>query len=380
MTCRRCVTDETIDPDLKLDTCGICNWCNWQAMMEIFHPKSEKQLAGQLKQIKGEGDGEYDCVIGVSGGQDSTWLLHRAKEAGLTPLAVHYDNTFNSIVAVENLMETLKKLEVDLDTYVADDRDVENIAGACMRAGIPDLDMMTDIALTTCMYKAAEKAGTKWILDAHDFRSEGTTPFGVFYFDQRYLDNVVLRHGIYTHDKYWNGWRNDFGLPLEDQLNKWWPGGYKRLRPLYYDPTPRAERRKTLEDLYNWTPYAGKHMENRWTEFVDYYWLPERFGIDLRKVFWSAQVRSREITKEQAIVGLEKPALGEKERDDLVREICDRLRIGYGELYILKNSPRSNYRYFDNYLPEFKKRAEYIKTLAEAGNVPRTFYEKYCKG
>lgn len=370
MMCQRCVLDN--DSDDK-----ICPICGWQEKMEELYPRSNKILEYELRKMKG-GE-EYDCVVGVSGGQDSTWLLHLVKSMGLNPLACHYDNTFNGVISVENLMQTLEKLEVDLETYVANVEDVEEIARAFMRAGTPDLDAQTDIALTTCMYKAAEKAGTKWILDAHDFRSEGSTDFKFFYFDQAYIDDVMKKHAPKYYSKYEFGWRAQFGLTIKEQLSKWWPGEYKRIRPLYWDATPRKQRREILEETYGWKPYGGKHRENRWTEFVDYFWLPTRFGIDLRKVFWSAQIRSGEITKSQVLEELKKPALTPKEATELVIEICDRLGMTTVEMEQMLVAPKKSYKDFDNYLPEFRKLAPEIKKLADDGKVVQTFYEKYCR-
>ena len=197
-TCNRCIYNESI-PKISFDEKGICNYCNQYDQMEQEYPTGEhgKQiLEAHIKEIKEAGKGKkYDVVIGVSGGCDSSFMLHLAHRYGLRVLAAHFDNTYNSRIAVENIQIVLNKLGFDLFTYVVDNEEYQKIYKSFFKASVPEIDTPTDISLATVHYLAAAKHGVKYIWEGHSFRTEGISPPGWFYMDAQYVKTIHKKFG-----------------------------------------------------------------------------------------------------------------------------------------------------------------------------------------
>ncbi|MDO9537845.1 MAG: N-acetyl sugar amidotransferase [Thermoplasmata archaeon] len=293
--CTRCIYDDAT-PGISFDENGVCNYCKIHDEMEAQYPTGEagwKKLEEMAAQIKKAGKGKkYDCIIGVSGGCDSSYLLHLSKKLGLRPLAVHFDNTWNSKIAVENIEIVLKKLDIDLWTYVMDNEEFNDLAYSMLKASIPEIDALTDIALTTTAYMAADKYKIKYILNGHSFRTEGITPSNWFYFDGKYIDSIHKQFGRRKVDKFPNL-----------TLGKWIPWlikDIKRLGPLYYIDYKKEDVKKFLIKEYGWKWYGGHHLENRYCAY-NHYLLNTKFKRDLRYVEYSALIRCGQMTREQGI-------------------------------------------------------------------------------
>ena len=229
--CKICIYDETI-PAISFDAEGVCNYCRQYEQMQEEYPtgaEGRKKLDEMVAEIKRSGKGKpYDVVIGVSGGCDSSYMLHLAKkEFGLRPLAVHFDNTWNSTIAVENIQVVLEKLDIDLYTHVVGNREICDLMKSFLKASVPELDTPTDLALAVTHYMAAEKYGIKYIWEGHSFRTEGISPIGWFYMDAKYVQSIQREFGnlpIKSLPMFWmKSW---FKWMLVD--------GIKKLRPLYY--------------------------------------------------------------------------------------------------------------------------------------------------
>ena len=198
--CSRCIYDERV-PNITFDDNGVCSYClmmdGLQEEYKTGMPEGIAAFNEVLEQIKKDGKGkQYDCVIGVSGGTDSSYMLHMAvKEWGLRPLAVHYDNTWNTAIATENIRKVLGKLNVDLYTHVVDNKESDDIFKAFFKAGVPELDGPTDIALAEVLYRGAKKYGVKYILEGHSYKSEGVSPLGIMYVDGKYISTIHKRFG-----------------------------------------------------------------------------------------------------------------------------------------------------------------------------------------
>ena len=189
--CAKGLWNETI-PNINFNSDGVSNFCDLQELMMSQYPRGEKGKADWKKivnTIKSKrGKSKYDCVVGVSGGVDSSFLLVILKSEGLNPLAVNLDNGFNSKIAVQNIFKVTKALDIDLETFVVDYEEMKDILRSYMKASLPWIDAPTDLAIKAVMYKVAIKEGIKYIIRGNDFRSEGKQPK-----EWTYIDNKQLR-------------------------------------------------------------------------------------------------------------------------------------------------------------------------------------------
>jgi len=232
-----------------------------------------REIADKIK-IAGRGK-KYDCIIGVSGGCDSSYMLVKAKELGLRPLAAHFDNTWNSAIATENIRRMLKPLEIDLFTIVVNNREYDDLYASFFRSGVTDLEIPTDIGLAATLYQAAEKYGIQYVLEGHSFRTEGIAPLGWTYMDGKYIQSVHAQFGTQPLKTYPNMLFFDF--------MKWTVfRRIRKIRPLYYIDYHKENAKKMLAEKYGWQWYGGHHLENRFTAFYHSFYLPRRNGSDTR--------------------------------------------------------------------------------------------------
>lgn len=368
--CNRCVFEEDT-AGISFDANGVCNYCHQHDEMEKEYPTGKQgadKLEALAKKIKEDGKGkEYDCVIGVSGGCDSSYLLYKLKELGLNPIAAHFDNTWDSRIAVENIDIMLKKLDIDLFTYVMDNEEFNDISLSFMKASVPEIDAPTDIALTTTLYMAAEKYGIKHIMNGHSFRTEGLGPIGWFYFDGKYIEDIHSKFGKLPMKQFPNLTMNRF--------IKYIFKGIERHRPLYYIDYNKNKTKQFLHDEFGWQWYGGHHMENRYTIFCHNYIMPKKFGIDLRRVEYSALVRSGQISREDALKELETPASCDEE---IVEEIKNRLNLTDTEFDEIISLPPKHHSDYNTYHSTFKLMRPLFWYFYKTNKVPKSFYLKYC--
>ncbi|MDP3463678.1 MAG: N-acetyl sugar amidotransferase [Bacteroidales bacterium] len=312
--CTKGIWDESI-PGIAFDESGMSNFCKLQEHMMAQYPRGDQGLKDWdniVFNIKKSGKGrKYDCIIGVSGGVDSSYLLHLAKEYGLRPLAVNLDNGFNSEIAVQNIFKVTSKLNIDLETYVIDYEEIKDLLRTYMFASLPWIDAPTDVAIKSVMYKIANQEGIKYILRGNDFRSEGKQPKEWTYTDAKQLS--------YLHKKF------GFGIELKTYPSlPFYKIAYfglikkiKDVRPYYFLEYQKQKAKALLVDLYDWKDYGGHHHENLFTKFAMAYWLPLKFGIDKRKINLSAQILSGAISREDAIEAVEMPFATQNELSQL---------------------------------------------------------------
>ncbi|WP_051350467.1 N-acetyl sugar amidotransferase [Dyadobacter alkalitolerans] len=322
--CSEGVWDETV-PGITFDKDGVSNFCRLQQQMMADYPQGEKGQTDWEKhvaEIKKAGENKrYDCVIGVSGGVDSSYLLHIAKEYGLRPLALNLDNGFNSEIAVQNIRKITSRLNIDLETYVIDYEEVKDLIKAYMRASVPWIDAPTDLAIKAVMYKVADAEGIKFILRGNDFRSEGKQPKEWTYSDARQLK--------YLHQKFGSGvkLRTYPMLTLSRMLYCGLVRQIKDIRPYYYLNYSKQTAKALLMEEYDWKDYGGHHHENLFTKFAMAFWLPAKFGIDKRKISLSAQVLNTVMTRAEALQLLNQPYSSEKELLELKDYILKKLEM-----------------------------------------------------
>jgi N-acetyl sugar amidotransferase len=370
--CTRCIYDERT-PSITFDENGVCNYCHMvDDLIEQYGTgtkKGEDEFKSIIENIKRSGRGkQYDCVLGVSGGTDSSYMVYLAKIWGLRPLAVHYDNTWNSAIATENIRKVLGKLKVDLFTLVVDNKEADDIFKAFMYAGVPELEASTDLALAQTLYRAASKYGIKYILEGHSFIAEGITPLGKNYFDGKYIAAI--------HKKFGKMKMKTFPNMTFISFMKWLlVKRIKKIRPLWYINYSKEAAREFLEKEYGWQYYGGHHLENRMTAFFHSYYSPVKHNIDYRNNSLSASVRSGKISREDALEEFAGPPFIEQE---LVSYFKKRLGFSDEEFERIMNEPPHSYREYPTYKKTFEMMRPVFAILAKANLVPRTFYMKYC--
>jgi hypothetical protein len=310
---------------------------------------------------------KYDVVVGVSGGCDSSLLVWKAKELGLRPLAAHFDNTWNSTIATENIRRVLKSLDVDLYTLVVDNQEYDDIYRSFLKAGVPDIEAPTDIGLATTLYRACSEFGIRYIFEGHSFRTEGISPLGWLYMDAKYIQSVHRQYGTRKMKTFPNLWLTSF--------LKWTAlKRIKKLRPLYLMDYQKEETKGSLSRQFGWQWYGGHHLENRFTAFYHSYFLPRRFGLDCRSLGYSALIRSRQMTRDEGLRLLAEPPACDPEIVELVKK-----RLGFSdeEFERLMTQPRKTYREFKTYKSTFERLRPFFWLLYKMDLVPRSFYEKY---
>ncbi|MGI8602769.1 MAG: N-acetyl sugar amidotransferase [Verrucomicrobiales bacterium] len=371
--CSRCVFDVNT-PSIKFDADGVCNYCGTCEQLEKQYPmgsEGTRILEQLVDQIKRAGRGKpFDVVIGVSGGCDSSYMVAKAKEWGLRPLAAHFDNTWNSTIATQNIHSVLSKLGVELFTYVVDNEEYNDICRAFIDAGVIEIETPTDIGLATTLYMAAEKYGVKYQFEGHSFRTEGVAPLGWCYMDGKYIESVVKAHGNYSQHRmrsFPNLW---FGRFLKYMLlNR-----VKKIRPIYWMDYDKEKTKQWLTANYGWQWYGGHHLENRFTAFFHSYYAPRRFGVDTRVVGYSGLIRSHQMTRQQALMELTKPFHFDDEIVDIVKR---RLRFSDAAFEAAMAGPTRTYRDFKTYKPLFERLRPFFYLMAKADLVPQSFYLKY---
>jgi len=370
--CSRCIYDETLT-GISFDENGICNYCHimdkFKEQFQTGKPEGQKKLNEIIDKIKADGKRKkYDCVIGVSGGTDSSYMLVKLIEWGLRPLAVHYDNTWNTAIATENIRKVLGKLNVDLFTYVIDNKEADDIFLSFMKAGVPELDASTDLALAEVMYRAADKYGVKYIFEGHSFITEGIAPIGNMYFDGKYIKSIHKQFGKLPMKTY----------PLMDffAFMKWVLfKRIKKIRPFWYIDYSKNDAREYLQKEFNWEYYGGHHLENRIVAMQHCYYNFYKFGMDNRNLSLAAAARSGAMTREEAIdIYYKQPPFVE---EGLLEYFKERLNLSDEKLDELMKIPKKTYKDYPTYKPLFEKLRPLFYLLAKANLVPMSFYVKY---
>lgn len=370
--CSRCIYDERL-PSITFDEDNICNYCRMvESLVKQYGTGQEKGMAtlnGIVEEIKRKGKNKkYDCVVGVSGGTDSSYMIYWAIKNGLRPLAVHYDNTWNTAIATENIRKVLKRWDVDLYTHVIDNKEADDIYKSFFYAGVSEIDASTDLALSETMYRAAKEFKVKYILEGHSFLTEGITPLGKNYFDGKYIKTI--------HKRYGKKKMNSYPLMTFWQFIKWTIFyRIKKIRPYWYMKYIKEDAMHFLEKECGWTYYGGHHLENRMTAFCHGIYFPQKFNIDYRNNTLSALVRLGKITRDEGLERYSRPLVIEPELLSYFKKRLDLSDEEYER--VMKETPKYWWEF-----PTYKKRFELLRPifylLAKANLVPMSFYLKYC--
>ncbi len=372
--CKTCIFDSSVK-GVSFNSEGICNLCEQTSQLTNIYkpgkPEGLNALNSIISQIKDSGkDNKYDCIVGVSGGNDSSYLLCKAIEWGLRPLAVHYDNTWNTAISTENIRKITQYCNVDLYTYVIDNKEADDIFRSFLLAGVPEFDASTDIAFAQVLRDACAKFKIKYVLEGHSFQEEGLSPQSNNYFDGKYIEDIHSKYGRKPMKTYPN-------MTFYKFIKSILFHNVIFIRPLWYINYSKKEARDWLIENTGWQYYGGHHLENRSCAFLHTVYNPVKFSIDMRNLTLAALVRSGKMTQKEALELYSTPIVPQ---EDLVSYIKKRLELSdeeYTQLLDPKGVKRS-WKDFKTYKKRFELWRPFFKIMADKNKVPMSFYLKYC--
>lgn len=369
--CSRCVMDAEV-PGIRFDAQGVCNYCHMHDKLERMYPRGpegERILQHMAAKMKRAGRRRrYDCVVGVSGGRDTSFCLHYCKERlGLRPLAVHFDNGWDSEMAKTNLAKLCSALDVDLHTIIMDWPESRDLTNATIRACVPYIDLTDDIGIASALYRTAAKENVRYIILSHSFREEGVTPLKWNYIDGRYTRALIKRFGTMKYKQFRN-------VDLHHML--YW-ALIKRIHVVnitnYYDDVGEHVE-ELLAERYGWVDTGQHHMDNEMFALV-YYYARHKFGFDWRVVELSAKVRTGAITREQALDALAQTPYFENE--SLVNYGLKKQGFSREEFDAILKAPNKYFTDYPSYYPLLRAFRLPIKLLCRLHVVPAHAYEKF---
>ena len=363
--CNNCVMD-TSDSMITFDEKGVCDHCNnfYQHTLPNWHvdEHGEQELSSYVNKIKKAGSGkDFDCIIGMSGGIDSSYLTYIAKEKlGLRPLVFHVDAGWNSQEAVNNIEKLVDGLGLDLYTEVIDWEEMKDLQLAFFKAGVPHIDTPQDHAFFATMYKFANQYNVKYILTGANLSTECVrNPVEWMYYQS---DSVQLRD---IHRRFGAKPLNKFPVTsvLWHKIYLPYIKGIKVMRPLNYIPYLKHDAMNLLITKYGWQPYSQKHFESRFTRFYESYWLPKRFGYDVRKVQYSSLILTNQMTREEALEKLKQPSWDDKTIINDIEYVANKLDINVERLNGYMNIPKKTYRDYKSQYWIYNLGANVLKAL-----------------
>jgi N-acetyl sugar amidotransferase len=346
--CTNCIVD-TSDPNIKFDEQGVCDQCNdYKRNVEskIDWAKKKVEFEKIVCKIKKDGKNyDFDCLLGISGGVDSSYMLHLAvKDFGIRPLVFHVDGGWNSELAVNNIQVMVDKLGLDLYTEVINWEEMKDFQLALFKSSTPYLDLAQDFAFVGSVYKFAEKYKIKNILNGYNYSSEFCSyPLKYYYYaDLKFINDVREQYCTNPMKTY----------PMTSVFyRKFWMKyikGIKFVPLLTYIPYSKDKAKELLQHEYGWTPYPQKHFESRFTRFFESYWLPERFEYDPRRVQFSSLILAGQMSRVDALAELkEKPYDPETVKDDF-KYVATKLGISIDLLQNYFDMPKKFYWDYKN--------------------------------
>ena len=348
--CTNCVMDTT-DPKIKFDEKGVCDHCNtfykkilpkWK-----FGENGQSKLKSLAKEIKRNTRGQaFDCIIGLSGGVDSSYLTYLAKEImGLNPLIFHVDTGWNSQESTNNIEVLLNKLGLELYTEVINWEEMRDLQLAFFKAGVPHIDTPQDHAIFASIYRFAYKNHIKYILTGANYSTECIrNPVDWMYYQS---DSTQL---IDIHRKFGSIPLKSFPTTsiLWHKVYLPYIYGIKVIKPLNHIHYNRNDAAKFLKDRYGWEVYGEKHYESRFTKFYESFWLYKKFGYDVRRVKYSSLIVTGQITRQEALKMLAQPPYDEETIAHDMEYIANKLNITLEELQSYLETPNRTYRDYRN--------------------------------
>lgn len=367
--CIRCVMDTT-DPEITFDASGICSHCLGfeRNIRPYWMPNDDgaKKLAVLLEQVRSHGMGKaYDCIIGLSGGVDSSYLATRLKDWNLRPLVVHVDAGWNSELAVKNIEQITTRLGFELLTVVIDWQEMRDLQRSFLNSHVANQDIPQDHAFAAALVQQALKHDIKYVLSGSNFATEGVLPQSWGY---DAMDSVHIRHiqrlfGSMPLKKFPILSFRDYYITMLEKL--------KFLEPLNLIPYEKESAIRMLEQDYNWRYYGGKHYESVWTRWYQAHYLPTKCGYDKRKAHLSSRIVAGSLSRDEALSELRHPLYTNNQLADDTAFIAKKLGYSVAELESLVRAPARHYSEFEtnrDLLMRFRRRRKIIdKAKAIAG-------------
>ena len=339
---------DTTDPEIVFDEKGVCNHChNYDLGLKKFvfsGKKGEQKLVELVRDIKSSvpKSQKYDCLIGLSGGVDSSYVAYLCKEYGLSPLAFHLDNEWNDPISVRNIEKITEKLGIDLVTKNVDWEEYRDLQLAFLYASVPDCEVPTDYALNSTFHELADQYNIKYIINGCNVRTESHLPrtWSQGHFDWKYIESINKRFGHSELKSYTK--TSPVGMYTNSIR-------HKVVSILNYVDYNKTTAMNVLESRFGWSYYGGKHYESIYTRFYQGYILPKKFGFDKRKMHFSSLICSKEMTREQALMELEKePYPLEQQYEDL-QIVCKKFGLTSKEFERIMNLPIKSFGDYPSY-------------------------------
>lgn len=352
--CTNCVMDES-DPKITFDMNGVCNHClNFESeTKKHWFPdvKGERILLDLVEKIKKEGQGkEYDCILGLSGGVDSSYLALRVNEWGLRPLVVHVDGGWNSELAVANIEKILKYCNFDLHTHVVDWEEMRDLQLSFLRSGISNQDVPQDHIFFSTLNHFAVSNGIRYFLSGGNLATECILPKS---WHGSAMDSVNLKA---IHKRYGKIKLKNYKTISFFNFYIWYPiiKRMRTYRPLDFMPYDKSKALLELEEVIGYKSYERKHGESLFTKLFQNHWLPTKYGYDKRKPHFSSMIVSGQMTRDEALCKLQEPLYEPSELKSDIKYFCKKLRISLEEYQELMSIPNRSHLDFANWNFRYK--------------------------
>lgn len=343
LSCKTCVLDST-SSHFRLTEDGECNYCKAfriKAENSIWRPLELRTslFDEKIEKIKKEGENrKYDCIIGLSGGVDSTYIAYLVKKHNLRALAVHFDNGWNSELAVKNIENIISKTKFDLYTYVVNWEEFKDLQRAYLKAGVIDIEVLSDHMIVASLYKLANKYNVKYIVGGTNTATEGIMPHDWIY-NKSDLTNILDIHSKFGQIKLKTYPKNGFYQRLY----------YKEIKAIEFVELldlidyNKSQVKSFISEYFEWKDYGGKHYESIWTKFYQGYILPKKFNVDKRKAHLSNLILTGEIKRQEAVMELVKSPIPVDEEKELIEYVCRKLDLSIEEFNdIISKKPVSH--------------------------------------
>lgn len=363
--CSRCVLDTT-SSTISFDENGVCNYCHaFEKQMNKFVNIDPKVKQGNLEQtidyVKKVGrKNKYDCILGLSGGVDSTYMAYLARKLGLRPMAVHFDNGWNSELAVKNIENIVSKLDLDLKTYVINWQEFKEIQLAYLKASVVDIEVPTDQLIFAALNKIAKQNNIKYILSGANIVTEYGMPL-----DWAYRNKSDQANLLNIYNKFGRGVKLAT-LPKFDFYTRYYYSqilGIQTISLLNYVDYNKENVKKVIANELGWKDYGGKHYESVFTRFYQGYILPKKFNIDKRKAHLSALICSGQLKREDALVELTSETYdsGLQEEDKLF--VIKKFDLSEKEFEIIMSAPRVEHDFYGTESTENLKHTLFVNLM-----------------
>jgi len=343
--CSRCLLSNHDTKTIVFDSAGVCNYCRKyeEEQLKLKDADFRKTyLENKISEIKQYGKGkQYDCLLGISGGVDSSYLVYWAKHNGLRPLLMHMDNGWNSELAVQNIYKLCKAFDYELQTHVIDWEEFRALQIAYLKASVVDIEVLTDHAIQASALSIAKKYDIKYNISGFNLATEGIMPADWVY-DKTDFSNI-------------NDINNKFGtkkiktfphLAFTKRLYYHFIAKLETIQPLNYIAYNKQEAKKLLIEKFDWVDYGGKHFESVFTKFYQAYILPHKFGIDKRKAHLSTLINSNQITKSEALLEMQKELYAKDILESEKSYILKKLKLSEQEFNSIMKLPINKHSIF----------------------------------